>query len=137
MLYSKAKNTVEILSYSHIHISAKVNESSSSHHWTVTSFYGEPNTSRLHTSWELLVTLKPTAIELWLVIGDFNEIIFQKEKSGGPQRSEKLMHNFRTTLVQCGLKDLGHFRNFFTWSNKHKTNTFTKERLDRVVANQV
>lgn len=39
------------------------------------------------------------------------------------------MHDFWIALEHNDLKDLGHVGNFFTWNNKHETNTFTKERL--------
>lgn len=64
-------------------------------------------------SWDLLKALKPVDNAPWLVIGDFSEILFHHEKSGGNLRSEKLMHNFRTALEHYGLKDLGHERKFF------------------------
>lgn len=65
-------------------------------------------------SCDLLKALKPVDKMPPGFIGDFNEIIFHHEKSGGNLRSEKLMHNFRTALEHYGLKDLGHEGNFFT-----------------------
>lgn len=43
------------------------------------------------------------------------------------------MSNFRKTLENCGLCDLGHQGDFFTWSNCHEDITFTKERLDQAL----
>jgi hypothetical protein len=60
------------------------------------------------------------------VVGDFNEILCNKEKSGGPKRQVGPMLRFRKALKDCSLEDLGYFGSVFTWSNK-----FTKERLDR------
>lgn len=45
------------------------------------------------------------------------------------------MENFRQALEIYSLHDLGFFGDCFTWNNRHEGNTFTKERLDRVVAN--
>lgn len=45
------------------------------------------------------------------------------------------MANFRDALEGCELVDIGHRGEFFTWSNKHSDDTFTKERLDRSVVN--
>lgn len=70
-----------------------------------------------------------------MVLDDFNEIFFQFEKVRGNQRSESLMSNFRQTLEDCDLFNLGHQGKFFTWSNRHVSSSFTKERLDHVVAN--
>ncbi|KAF5454161.1 hypothetical protein F2P56_023844 [Juglans regia] len=46
------------------------------------------------------------------------------------------MKNFRNALEEGGLSDLGWKGDKFTWSNRHGDDSFTKERLDRVVANK-
>jgi hypothetical protein len=72
----------------------------------------------------------------WLCSGDFNEILFGCEKEGGPPRSESNMQRFRMALEDCGLHGLGFVGDPFTWRNNHHlASSFTKERLDRVVAN--
>ncbi|KAG2707872.1 hypothetical protein I3760_05G166100 [Carya illinoinensis] len=73
--------------------------------------------------------------EGWGVIGDFNEILFNDEKVGGNTRNENLMRSFRNTLEEGNLFDLGWKRNKFTWCNRHEDESFTKERLDRALAN--
>lgn len=45
------------------------------------------------------------------------------------------MERFRRKLEKLGLNDLRQKRDIFTWSNKHKDETFTKKRLDWIVAN--
>ncbi|KAF5472655.1 hypothetical protein F2P56_009354 [Juglans regia] len=45
------------------------------------------------------------------------------------------MERFRSALEKGNLFDLGWRGNKFTWSNEHEDDTFTKERLDRTVAN--
>lgn len=49
--------------------------------------------------------------------------------------AETLMERFRRKLEKLGLNDLRQKRDIFTWSNKHKDETFTKKRLDWIVAN--
>lgn len=110
-----------------MHISTRLNDEKFPYKWTLISFYGEPNTSEMQDSWHLLENLKSAESEPWVVIGNFNEILFQGEKLGSLQRNENLMHDFQTALEHCCLADLGHVGNFFTWTNKHETNTFSKE----------
>lgn len=126
---------VEIINYSQWHISACVELEGLPFKWIFMGFYREPKTSKRFLSWNLLKELKPPNNTPWVVIRDFNEILFHHEKWGAKDQSENLMTNFTNTLVQCGLTDLGMRGNQFTWSNKHADNTFTKEKLDRVVAN--
>ena len=44
------------------------------------------------------------------------------------------MEEFRTTLAQCGLSDLGFQGNIFTWRNGRRGDDFVQERLDRACA---
>lgn len=80
--------------------------------------------------------LKPPPNIPWFIIGDFNEILTQKENKGGCPRAGSVMEKFRNTLDDLGLNDLEHRGDIYTWSNKHRDESFTKERLDRTVANQ-
>lgn len=125
---------MEIYKFSQNHISTWVEDSSLGVKWMLARFYGEPNTSRRHRTWDLLKCIKPQSLIPWWVIRDFNKILYHLEKEGGQQRNKNLMCNFRETLEECELIDLGCEGDPFTWSNKHETVTFTKERLDRVVA---
>lgn len=45
------------------------------------------------------------------------------------------MESFRMVLEKCNLIDIGWIGSLYTWCNNHYDETFTKERLDRVVAN--
>ncbi|XP_042964585.1 uncharacterized protein LOC122298795 [Carya illinoinensis] len=47
------------------------------------------------------------------------------------------MVSFREILNKCHLYDLGYRGDMFTLSNKYGDGTYTKERLDRVVANPI
>ncbi|XP_042969164.1 uncharacterized protein LOC122301866 [Carya illinoinensis] len=95
------------------------------------------DTQRLqkHLSWELLKTIND-GTEPWCIIGDFNEILFQHEKSGGRARPENQMISFRNAVDQNNLTDLGHKGVAYTWSNNQKEGNFTKVRLDKCFANQ-
>jgi hypothetical protein len=71
-----------------------------------------------------------------MCVGDFNEVLEYTEKEGRAVRSESQMEGFRKVLAECQLSDLG-FRGIpFTWSNHRQDTSFTKERLDRAVANR-
>lgn len=67
-------------------------------------------------------------------MGDFNEITKSFKKKGGRLRSERQMKDFRTTLEDCGLNDLGFIGRWFTWERGRFAATNIRERLDRGVA---
>lgn len=68
-------------------------------------------------------------------MGDFSEILCHQEKKGGSARLESHMKKFRNALSMNNLSEIKCASDPFTWSNKHEGESFTKERLDQVVAN--
>lgn len=70
----------------------------------------------------------------WVCIGDFNEILWSREKRGGNTKSAASMGLFRDTLNKCELTDIGCAGQPFTWSNGKRGQKNIMERLDRAVA---
>ncbi|KAA3477604.1 reverse transcriptase [Gossypium australe] len=66
-----------------------------------------------------------------MVSGDFNEILYSFEKSGGQPRKERRMAAFCEVLDDCQLMDLGFQGTWFTWERGNLPETNIKERLDR------
>lgn len=64
------------------HIDASVGGDGEDASWHFTGFYGNPVESERYISWDLLRTLAIGNGCPWLVIGDFNEILFSHEKLG-------------------------------------------------------
>jgi exonuclease III len=126
---------VEIQNYSRRHISAKVCSSPNKPQWKLTGFYGHPNPSKRKEAWSLLRYIARMDPIPWVCLGDFNEILSADEKYGGSRRQRGLMENFQNTLEVCGLSDLGFWGPKYTWFNGKQGADFTKERLDRAVAN--
>ena len=70
----------------------------------------------------------------WLCIVDYNEILTSDKKQGRIPKPSRLMENFQSVLIQCGLVDLDYHGNKFTWGNGKHGKTFVQERLDRACA---
>ena len=103
--------------------------------WRFTGIYGKSRSEKEKT-WKLLRILQHRSNLLWMCCGDFNEILFNCEKEGGPPRAESSMLKFRKALEECDLHDLGFVGDAFTWRNHHLWATsYVKEWLDRAVAN--
>ena len=81
-------------SCSHSHIDVVVRDGLMQNPWRATSFYGHPDASKWHTSWQLLEALKNQCTMPWIVFGDFNEITHQHEKLGWKERELKQMEGF-------------------------------------------
>jgi len=70
----------------------------------------------------------------WFLTGDFNEIIDNSEKCGGPDRAEGAFGAFRSFLSRHNLFDLKHCGSFLSWRGKRNTH-LVQCRLDRTVCN--
>lgn len=67
----------------------------------------------------------------WLIGGDFNEVLFEKEKEGSFQKTDSGMNAFHDALFQCDLMDIGWSGTIFAWSNRRFKDGLLKERFDR------
>lgn len=98
--------------------------------WRFTSFYGDPYPKRRHLSWTLLRHLKALNNLLWLVEGDFNDILFMSEKKWRLQKSKSKTMNFHDALNDCALRDLGWSEGMFIWSNRQFREGLVQDQLD-------
>ncbi|KAL9668951.1 hypothetical protein QQ045_006492 [Rhodiola kirilowii] len=124
---------VTLRSYSKAHIDTCVMAESQ---FRLTLFYGDPKVSKREDSWNLLRRLKVGDGDKWVVLGDFNEILYSNEMSGKRRRDKEQMRKFRRALIDCDLRDIGFTGPCFTYSNRRKGGEETRVRLDRVVANR-
>lgn len=74
----------------------------------VTFLYGAPRQEDRAALWTQLTSLGSNRDEAWLVTGDFNELLDNSEKIGGPARWEGSFVAFRSFITQSGLWDLQH-----------------------------
>ncbi|CAM8886272.1 unnamed protein product [Rhodiola kirilowii] len=101
----------------------------------LTIFYGNPVAHRRSETWNLLRILSRDNKLPWVVLGDFNEVLFSWEVKGRRLRKEWQMRSFRETIEACGLIDLGYSGLPFTFSNRRVGQMETKARLDRAFGN--
>jgi len=134
-LFWSNQTELEIYNYSRRHIHAVVKDREGQFSWRLTGFYGHPDCNKRDESWAILRFLSSLSPSPWLCVGDFNEIVEQAEKEGSLLRRDSQMNHFREVLEFCQLGDLGFSSPRFTWCNNRMDSSFTKERLDRAVAN--
>lgn len=74
---------ISLMIFSQYHINININEENQDESWRFTGFYGSPIEQSRKDSWNLLCRLKAESNDPWLVLGDFNEIMFSFEKDKG------------------------------------------------------
>ena len=125
---------VDILGKDARFIDALVHVHADAEQWRVTFVYGEPPVENRHLMWAKLQGLTSVCDRPWLVIGDFNEALWDFEHLLATPRPEQQMIAFRDTLEVCGLIDLGFSGIPFTYDNLRVGASNVKVRLDRATA---
>ncbi|KAL0411811.1 UNVERIFIED_CONTAM: putative mitochondrial protein [Sesamum latifolium] len=134
LLWNKSVE-VQLQSMSQYHIDISIKLTVDEDWWRFTGFSGKPDTNKQDISCNLLSRLHAQSVRSWLVAGNFNELLDQSEKKGGPNRPLWQIKNFRKALENCNLSDLGYTGTPFTWNNRHRHPDTVYERLDRACAN--
>lgn len=77
----QSNEEVQVLSYSknHIDVIVQVRDWSK---FRLTDFYGEPDRTKRHESWNLIRSLKTQSSLPWCLVGDMNNIVKQEDKRG-------------------------------------------------------
>jgi hypothetical protein len=84
--------------------------------------------------WDTLRHLKTLSNLPWLILGDFNEALWQEEHLSQTLRPVSQMEAFRGVLADCNLTDLGFAGIPYTYDNRRQGRANVKVRLDRGVA---
>lgn len=126
--------SVEIKELNERYIDAYVSVSSEDPIWRLTCVYGEPRVENRQRMWDTLANLRANSDLPWMLVGDFNEALWQCEHMSATPRPTNQMASFRELLQQCGLHDIGFSGVPFTYDNKRKGGANVKVRLDRVLA---
>lgn len=88
--------------------------------WRFTSLYGEPNWEQKERPWDALRSLHGAMSLPWIVLGVYNEILFDHEKEGGRPMFQRHLQAFHSALTDCELSDLGFLGDKFTWQRGQK-----------------
>ena len=137
MLWNEGPSfSVEIITCSDHSIHALVKVPSPPISFLLTAVYAPPHFNKRKPFWDYLENLAKNISLPWILLGDFNDMILEDEKSGGLPVNKTRMAAFRNCLDKCGLIDLGFHGPRFMWTNKSPMwQTIIKEWLDRGLGN--
>ncbi len=90
-LYWNESVNVEIKALCERYIDAYVRLSPDGPLWHATFVYGEPRVENRHNMWSMLRSVRNSSNLPWLVIGDFNEALWQFEHFSSHPRGEPQM----------------------------------------------
>ncbi|KAG2725248.1 hypothetical protein I3760_01G056800 [Carya illinoinensis] len=105
--------------------------------WYLTAIYSFPKKNIRSQSWDLLRSLCRQNGEAWLVIGDFNELMYQHEKKWGKPRPERQLTAFKEVIEECHQWDLGYSGPKLIACNRRAIPYRVSERIDRFLLNSI
>ena len=125
---------VNLITISNKVIDVSVQEDPTSPPWRISFFYGEPRVVDRYLTWEFMKRIKSRSDKPWIMMGDFNETMWQFEHFSSTKRGERQMEAYREALEFCGMHDLGFVGLPWTFDNKQFGRRNVRVRLDRAVA---
>uniref|UniRef100_A0A803P4J5 CCHC-type domain-containing protein n=1 Tax=Cannabis sativa TaxID=3483 RepID=A0A803P4J5_CANSA len=84
--------------------------------------------------WGDLEKLAASIQEHWIILGDFNEILYANERVGRKAQSNP-SQRLRDYMEVCEMTDMKYSRSFFTWNNKQKLDDRIFSKIDRAMVN--
>ncbi|XP_061357605.1 uncharacterized protein LOC133301903 [Gastrolobium bilobum] len=131
ILWNKNITSVNILEDNHQFVHSKLNWLGEAKEEHFTFVYGSPRRIERRKLWDDLRRIGENGVENWAVMGDFNAILEEGEKQGGPGVCCNNIQEFSFCLSDCNLYDLGFSGPSFTWKRD-----CLQERIDRLVVNE-
>jgi hypothetical protein len=83
IMFWKREIDVQLRAIRPNYIDVMINGNDAVTNWRLTGIYGEPSWSEKYKTWERLRELHGQINSRWMVIGDWNEILYSHEKEGG------------------------------------------------------
>lgn len=108
------KEEVELKSFNRNHIDAQI-KTKECFYYRLTGIYGEPYRAKRKETWDLIRRLATNNTLPWCLIGDMNNVLYQRDKKGGRLYPQHLIQGFQEVLDDCELVDMNLNGYEYTW----------------------
>ncbi|XP_074282714.1 uncharacterized protein LOC141607254 [Silene latifolia] len=136
LLWNNSVYDVELLLKEEQLIHVKVTFIPKDFFWELTVVYGFNKLQERSDLWHTLTSLGNGMSNPWIVMGDFNNVLFMDERIGSTITTAEV-RGFQDCVDNCGLMDLASSGAFFTWNNKQEGEARVYSRIDRIMANDI
>ncbi|XP_016204864.1 uncharacterized protein LOC107645364 [Arachis ipaensis] len=114
-LWDSSVWSVDVLEHDKQYVHLKVSGNNSTP-WLITAVYGSPQRVTRRTLWQAVKSYAASINLPWCLLGDFNAMFNNHEKSGGTLRNgHGACKEFQECVSTCGLVDLGFAGWPYTW----------------------
>lgn len=97
--------------------------------------YGEPVVKYRAHLWEKISRIGVVRKDRWYMLGDFNDILHNGEKLGGPRRDDSVFQPFGNMINACEMEKLPSQGDPYTWGGV-RYNQWIQSKLDRCFGNK-
>ncbi|XP_056695746.1 uncharacterized protein [Spinacia oleracea] len=98
-----------------------------------TAVYGLHTIDHRKPLWVDLVNIASTVSKPWLLMGDFNSVLYSGDRINGSQVQDSETRDFEGCIDAAGLAELKSCGHFFSWSNKGQGDRGISSRIDRAL----
>ena len=98
---------MDVLAATEQEIHALVQVRSQPLNWLISAIYASPRFAERCVLWDNLKMLASLHNLPWAIMGDFNEVIAEEEKSGGNPISQRRVNAILDCMDTCQMMDLG------------------------------
>lgn len=103
--------------------------------WILIMVYASPNYQIWEQLWQYIIDLGCVVNWLWVIIGDVNQPLEEKDKRGGRVINRNLASKLRQTVDMYNLMDMRFQGPQFMWSNGREGKAKIRERIDKAWCN--
>ncbi|XP_004253414.2 uncharacterized protein [Solanum lycopersicum] len=109
----------------------QVNERSKGYQIMLTVVYGLNTAEQRKSLWKDLETLAQGITQSWLIVGDFNAVMYAKDRIAGVPVTSNEIKDFGDCVRDMGVNELQWNGNYYTWNNKQ----CGESKIDRAFGN--
>ncbi|XP_021852263.2 uncharacterized protein [Spinacia oleracea] len=102
---------------------------------TFTAVYGLHSIGTRKTLWNDLTQLSSVTTGEWIVMGDFNSVLYSGDRINGNPVTHAETRDFEGCIDATDLNEIKSRGHFYSWSNKGQGQTRICSRIDRVFGN--
>ena len=113
----------------------QVNERSKGYQLILTVVYGLNTVEQRKSLWKEIETLSKGITQPWLIVGDFNAIMSDKDRLAGVPVTTNEIKDLGECVREIGVNELQWTGNFYTWTNKQCGENRISSRIDRAFGN--
>ena len=87
-------------------------------HFYITFVYGYKTVEQRRPLWQDLKEISQQTEDAWLVIGDFNAILYMQDRLRGDEVQKSEVREYAECIDHCELTEMRSFGTYYSWSNK-------------------